>query len=661
MPLDQLSLKIQTQLLRATFLKNMLTLKMEIPEIYDFYKNYQALKIPLGIDDQGKVNLMHAGKFVYTDDPKVFSQAQVDAFFIAPPNFSFDVIKEKQQNYQHERVIHALFDKRKKQLSSDRPCQLAKNGEITFLAIIGSGLGYHIENLFKQCSIRSAFIFEPEPDCFFATLHCIDIAEIIQHCRLLGGELSIKVGGGEVDYVNDVNAFFKKRGYFNVVNMYLYRHYCSDKTNDAFKMINELAYRFRSGWGFCEDEVIGISHTLTNISANKAPVLLNKSNKSNKINKKIPVFIIGNGPSLDYCLQYIKENQNNAIIISSGTSLKPLLNYGIVPDFHVEQERPASIYQWVKKIGHEETLKSIDLICLNTVYPKILSLFKKAHIALKAGDAGTSFIHDYISNKYKELFFCNPTVTNASTAIAITMGFKNLYLFGLDYGFKSEDEHHAQGSIYFDDMHDFKMQGDFQVPGSFSKSVFSTRIFDQSRGVLEMLLDKNRDVKCINSSDGAAIQFTHALRTDDFKTLLPIKHKKKMVQLLLKNNFDNSYYLSRDLNADFESLMDDFQCYIAKIISYTERVTDRATLMNAFSLQYEFIQDIGSNNTKKIFHRFLSGSLNYLQSSVVSNVYHYQDKSQQAHFIVFSLNKMNSHLTWLVNDLAENFNKPAKV
>ncbi|AGH82010.1 hypothetical protein PCNPT3_10360 [Psychromonas sp. CNPT3] len=657
MPADPLIVKIQSQLLRATFIKNMLTLKMEMPDLYNFYKNYQPSKMQLGIDEQDQVNLMSAGKFVYNGDPKLFSQAQVDAFFIAPPNFSFDVLKQEKQNYQHEKVIHEIFEKRREELCSDRPSQLKKQGEITFLAIIGSGLGYHIESLFSQSAIRSAFIFEPEPDCFFATLHCLDLAEIIHHCRENGGELIIKVGGGEMEYVNEVNAFFKKRGYFNVVNMYLYRHYCSDKTNDAFKTINDLAYRFRSGWGFCEDEVIGISHTLTNISEDQAPILLNKGKKNKQ---KMPVFIIGNGPSLDHCLAYIKENQNNAIIISSGTSLKPLLNYGIIPDLHVEQERPASIYQWVKKIGHAQTLKKIDLICLNTVYPKILDLFKKTHIALKAGDAGTSFIHDYISTKYKELFFCNPTVTNASTAVAVAMGFKKLYLFGLDYGFKSEDEHHAQGSIYFEDMSDFKMQGEFKVPGSFSDSVFSTRIFDRSRGVLEMLLDKNRDVKCINSSDGAAIMFTKAIRVENFKKLSPIKYKAKVVQSLLTKNFDNSYHLSRDLSVDFRRLLVDFHKYMTQIIAYTDLVSDRETMLNAFSLQYEFIQNIENDRTKKLFHRFMSGSLNYLQSSVASNVYRYQDTSQQALFIRFSLNKMNEHLTWLVNDLAENFNQPAK-
>lgn len=654
--IDPLMVKIQTQLLRATFLKNMAVLKEQMPAIYNYYQNYSASKIQLALDDNGQVNLVSNGEFVYQGDAKESSKIQVKEFLKAPPCFNFDVNISTTHYYEHEKVIHEIFDKRRSELGANSCHQLQKNGEINFIAIMGSGLGYHLENLFNDFSIRSAFIFEPEPDCFFATLHCVDIGEMLKHCISLGGELTFKIGGTKEEYVNEINSRFKKVGYFNVSKMYLYRHYLSDKTTDAFKMINEMAYRYRSGWGFCEDEVIGISHTLTNISKNKAPILLVDAKKKNR---DLPVFIIGNGPSLDESLAYLKANQDNAIIISSGTSLKPLLNNGIIPDFHVEQERPASIYQWVKKIGYEETLKQIDLICLNTVYPKILALFKKAHIVLKSGDAGTTFIHDSISDKYEELFFCNPTVTNASTAVAVAMGFKNLTLFGLDYGFKSEQDHHAQGSIY-DDIKNYKLCGDFQVEGNFSNNVFTTRIFDSSRGVLEMLLEKNQDVKCTNCSDGAKIALTQGVRVKHLPELKKIKNKATVVSCILDDSFDNRYYQQIDIMSDFHTLQPSFAEYTKQLISFTENVKSRLELVNAFSQQYQFVYDIKKDSTKKLFHRFMNGSLNYLQSTIVSNVYRYSERVQQEAYIQYCLKTMNQHLNWLVNDLGENYNKPAK-
>ncbi|WP_413701355.1 hypothetical protein ACLKMH_06680 [Psychromonas sp. KJ10-10] len=82
------------------------------------------------------------------------------------------------------------------------------------------------------------------------------------------------------------------------------------------------------------------------------------------------------------------------------------------------------------------------------------------------------------------------------------MGFKEIYLFGLDYGFKSEEDHHAKGSVY-QEMEGFKMTGDFKVPANFEGEVYTRRVFDSSRGVLEMLLEQNPTIKCFNASDGA--------------------------------------------------------------------------------------------------------------------------------------------------------------
>ena len=430
----------------------------------------------------------------------------------------------------------------------------------------------------------------------------------------------------------------------------------SNKTTDAFKLISELEYRYKSGWGFCEDEIIGISHTLANISDNKAAILLEKAKK---YKKEQPVFIIGNGPSLDNDLAYIKANQENVIIISSGTSLKPLLNYGITPDIHVEQERPKSIYQWVKKIGYEELLKEIPLLCLNTVYPGILNLFKQPYVMLKAGDAGTSFIHDFVSDKYLELFFCNPTVTNASTSGAVAMGFKEMYLFGLDYGFKSEKEHHAKGSIY-QDIENFTMTGDFKVPANFGGELFTRRVFDSSRGVLEMLLEQNPTVKCFNASDGAAIKLTTPMRSQNFPKFKSIKNKKKIVESYLQSCFDDSYSFEHDIYNEFSSALPYFSSYVSFLIETLNSVKTKNELTNAFSIQFKFVMQFESDRNKMLFHRFFIGTLNFLQASIMNNVFRYKDEQEQKDFIQYCISEIKEHLLFLLSDVSEHYNKPAR-
>jgi hypothetical protein len=43
---------------------------------------------------------------------------------------------------------------------------------------------------------------------------------------------------------------------------------------------------------------------------------------------------------------------------------------------------------------------------------------------------------------------CSPTCTNAAMALAFAFGFRNLYLFGTDYGYQDKSQHHSRFSVY---------------------------------------------------------------------------------------------------------------------------------------------------------------------------------------------------------------------
>ena len=657
---NNLLLDIQQKVLSATFSHNMSILKKEMPDIYKFYENYVPKNINLIFDENGHVNLIESGKLVYQGNPLLESNNQVDEFIKDPVHTRYGVTQGGEFISEHERVLEAIAKRREYDIGKAHQYKLAEHNQIDFIAIMGSGLGYHLESLFENFSIRSALIYEPEPDCFYATLHTIDINKLIESCRLHGGELTFKIGGNSNGFINEMSLMLTSIGHFNSSKIHLYRHYLSEKTDSAFKMVHELAYRFVEGWGFSEDEVVGVTHTLSNYSDNKHPTILGTAKE--KIRQQ-PVFIIGNGPSLDFSFEYIRENQSNAIIISCGTALKPLLDNGIIPDIHVEQERPVLMHDWVKKVGYQEQLKKMDLICLNTVYPGILESFKKAHIMLKPKDFGATFIKEYISNKYAEIMYCNPTVTNAATSVMVAMGFKKLYLFGIDYGFKSETHHHSKDSLHYKDnegLAEIKTTADFKVKGNFGGEVFTSQAFDRSRMSLELLLQSNADVLCVNTSDGAKVALSTSCRIDGLPIFKALKNKHQFIQGFLNESFDNKNYRKIDFSKEFLSLLPQFSNYIKTLISASHRVKTRIELANAFSKQYKFVHDLQDKRGKLIFKCFIGGSLNYLQTYIMSNVYYYADVDKQERYIEFCIKTMNGHLEWLLDDLFEYYNKAAR-
>lgn len=655
-------LDIQTKILRATFVNNMAVLKKYMPDVFKFYKDYIPTRVKLIFDDNGHLNLVSNGNLIYQDDPKQSSDQQVAEFLKKPRHLTYHVNRDGNSTYEHERVLETIVERRIKDVGLNNTAPFSEGEQIDFIAFMGTGLGYHLQNLFSQHAIRYAFIYEPDPDCFYCTLHSVDIGEMIKSCFARGGQLTLQIGGNSNGFVNEIAKIFKRKGYFNASRLFLYRHYLSDDTNDAFQMVHDLAHRYVSGWGFCEDEIIGISHTLSNISTYQFPSLLASAKE---LKRAQPVFIIGNGPSLDASIDYLKEHAHEAIVFSCGTALKPLLTNGIIPDIHVEMERPAILLDLVLKMGHTEQFKKIDLICLNTVYPEVLKLFKKAHLMLKPVDAGSTFIREFISNKFSEVMYCNPTVSNAATSVAVEMGFENLVLFGVDYGFKDDAHHHSKESIYYKDNEDLnftlpKMEGVLKVPGNFCDEVSTTQIFDGSRMMLEMLLQANPNVNCVNTSDGAKIQLSTPCQIVDLPRFEAINDKIAVTDNILNECFGSREYVNRDLNHEFEVLLPKFRTYIKKLQTFMQGVTTRLELAEAFSKQYAFINNSEHNRSKILFQRFVNGSLNYMQSNIMSNVYLYTEQQQQEQYIQFCLQTLHAHFDWLFIELSENYNKPAK-
>jgi len=653
-------LDIQTKVLRATFVNNMAVLKKYMPDVFKFYENYSPTRVKLTFDKNGNLNLVSNGNLIYQDDPKLSSEQQVTEFLKKPRCLSYHVSQDGTGFYEHEKVLQTIVERRKNDVGESTQRIFPKDEQIDFIAFMGTGLGYHLQSLFASNTIRYAFVYEPDPDCFYCTLHSIDIGDMIKACFSRGGQLTLQIGGNSNGFVNEIARIFKRKGYFNVSKMFLYRHYLSDETNEAFQMVHDLAYRYVSGWGFCEDEITGLSHTLTNISTNNYPCLLETA-KSRK--RELPVFLVGNGPSLDFSFEYLKAHQDNAIILSCGTALKPLLDFGIIPDIHIEMERPAELFGWIDKVGHKDKLKQMELICINTVYPEILKLFKRAHLVLKPVDAGSTFIQEYISDKYSEVFYCNPTVSNAAAASAVAMGFKNLYLFGVDYGFKSEEHHHSKGSLYYRDNEGLDLGNNsvaLSVPGNFEEKVLTTQVFDSSRMMMEMLLQANPDVNCVNTSDGALIQLSTPCQISDLVDFPIIAKKKEVIEQLLKESFDNAEYKACDHMAEFATLLPKLKAITKKIISLSSEVKTRLELIDAFTAQYELVNNFEHNRIHKMYHVIMHGTLNYLQSNIMSNTYLYADREQQEQFIQFALSTMNEHLLSLFEELKENYNKPAK-
>ena len=662
--LSEIELDIQTKLLRATFLKNMAFFQKFLPEIHQLYKSYEPNKVKLTFDSNGEVNIVTDGNLMYSNSPKAESIKQVDAFFKKPQQFAASISRKGTLTYEHERQLKRFYDERVDKVGTKHSASLkATLEQLDFISMIGIGLGHHIQELVYRTKIKHLFIWEPDKGVFFCAMHTLDFQAIHSHCLEQSGDLTIQIGGNDNQFVNKINQLLRSNGAFNMSRLFMYRHYHSEKTDNGFKTLTLLCHRLLSGFGFFEDEIMSISHTLT-AAKHKFPLLKAPTLFSNHLSE-VPIFIIGNGPSLDQHLDFIKNNQKNAVIFSCGTALKAVLDAGIIPDFHIEMERQAATYEWIDQVGHKEKLKTITIIALNTVYSKIYSLFKNAYIVGKPKDGGMDFLYEFIDkNDYPGAYACNPTVSNAATAFAVRLGFTKLNLFGVDYGFKDETKHHASGSLHNKkDYHGYKKRvaSAFSVKGNFCERVLTTQTLDMSRANLELLLEVSPFVKCFNFSDGALIQLTEPTRVEDIKPFPQIDNKEIGLTTLLSDAFSSDIYGNKDFTKLFEEKLIFFKQIIGQLCqSCKGEVKNRNELSLLFSEQYKFVHQFKDKRDYEVYFRFINGTLNYFQTEIMSNTFYFDDEKAQRVYINWSLNLFEQHLNWLLNELIDYYNKPSK-
>ncbi|MDU0355698.1 6-hydroxymethylpterin diphosphokinase MptE-like protein [Paraglaciecola aquimarina] len=364
----------------------------------------------------------------------------------------------------------------------------------------------------------------------------------------------------------------------------------------------------------------GICHT-REVIRRGAPILRKSpAQELTADDKDVPIFIVGNGPSLDMSIPYIKENMSQAIVISCGTALMPLSKAGITPDFHAEIEQNRSTFDWCSRIGDTNYLKNISLLSCNGIHPDTCHLFKNVLIAFKDGESSTvSALNLLGEQNFEVLKHAFPTVSNLVCNLVSRIEFNNIYLIGVDLGFADVNHHHSKDSGYYDDsgqqLYDYaeKNNTSLIVAGNFRPTVNTKHEFKVSRQVIEQVTnEKNRSQVMYNCSDGAKIKGTIPLRLENILLTNTVSSKKVTIQKIQNSvfqpvvgkidfpqMFDNQYSIDvlRDEFKELQNTVDSTKATAADIQKLLS--TQKNILFNSY------------RSGKSLLFYLLYGTVNY--------------------------------------------------
>ncbi|GHG69240.1 hypothetical protein GCM10010919_19030 [Alishewanella longhuensis] len=402
---------------------------------------------------------------------------------------------------------------------------LSEKDKLGNLVFVGLCSGVHLEVINKFFNVENIFIFESNLDFFYASFYFIDWSEIFESAEVLNKKIYLNVGGSGFEYFDDIMNQYYINGEHTLSETYFIPTLHTPSATEAFRKLSDNM-KVITAMGENFDHVrYGLSHTLNSIAKNHG--FLKKSRHSEQIKaiQNTPVFIVGSGPSLDSSYEYIKLHRDHVILISCGTALKSLYKLGITPDIHAEIEQNRATYCWINQVNDPEWLKSISLLSVNGIHPETADLFKNVLLAFKYGEASTAFfVNELVKCSIEPalLKYSYPTVSNLAVDFCGEIGFKNIYLFGVDLGYKDINNHHSKYSAYYkDDGQGIlnatkKFDGKIIAKANFDGFVYTKHEFSFSKDVLELRFSKlPKVVSVYNCSDGVYLNGSIPLRPEN--------------------------------------------------------------------------------------------------------------------------------------------------
>lgn len=617
---------------------NLLFFKTHIQSLYNIIVNTDISDISLTISQNtGDINILQNNIPVFPQKSSEYLGYKIESF-VKDPNAFYKIAALHKSNPRVSPVADSYIEKVEKNIPQKSDRERAYHTHLDSLPVLlmfGIGTGQQIEHIINNYDLKTLIIIDQDFKMFKASMYLTDWKMIVSYFSRDGYTLEFKTGPNPKPLALDILGwlFRSKLQYSNFINYFITHE--QPYIQEVFDQLKNNYRLLFNGWGFYDDEMVSLEHTIANINDNRKIYL-----GDNPVPKNSNVFIIGSGPSVDNDIKYIKKHRDNAVIVSCGTSLRILEANRIKPDYHFESERPKFQYDNLADNVSKEFMKQIDFIGVNVVCPKLLSLFKSAKIFFRENDCGASLTNESIP----KLLHCNPTVVNAALSFTSNIGFENIYLFGTDMGFKDESSHHSKYSSYYDKKSNIskiklhktldnkRYKGNFTNEEIFLSNEVLIWCKQRAENCIIDYKSRQKNINYYNCSDGIIIEGAKPVRSKDIK--IDKKLPKQTIIEAVEKNFNNKNFLE-EINSSYK----DEKVFANKVINEIKEsiilnhITSYSQFFSLMDKITSLIIQNRNNNKSSILNSLLSGTINSLFSTIYTHALLAKKKEESFKFI----------------------------
>lgn len=374
-----------------------------------------------------------------------------------------------------------------------------------YMLVLGLGLGLFLDELIEKVGAVNVIVVEPIHELLYNSLHAIDLAAVLERCERRGVTLHFVVDADPVTILGSLDKIITRYGTVYLDGALIYRHYPSWALNQVYTRFSETLHQYFITRGFYEDEIKMMNNASDNFIRNDVWMI----DGIPRPPRKEAAFIVGAGPSLDMAVETIKKWRGRAVVFSCGTTFEALLRHGIKPDFQVELENVPAVIDQMEHILNRfpeqfpnRHFDGVRLIASVTVPPRVLEYFDENFVFFRDSVSSTHALQKH----FRKCSAVGPSVSNTAVVMAAVLGFKEMYLFGLDCGFKDPERHHTEDTIYYT-TEKYKrgaVESYLTCVGNLGGVVHTDVLYEWTRDIISDVL-RIFHVNAFNCGDGALI------------------------------------------------------------------------------------------------------------------------------------------------------------
>ncbi len=479
--------------------------------------------------DAEPVDIACDGRHMYGGDAPAFARAQIASYMEKPLRLFMNRLDN---TGLVSPICIDLVSALSEQLVGDELSTYPSESPC-FLVVFGLGLGHHIEELARRCEARWLILVEPLAGFFEHSLRVVDWPKLVALFEQRGGGVHVVT---EIDPGAIAASVVRAMGAHGIAfadGSWIFTHYPLWAFTEARKRLHEAIEFAFINRGFFEDELRMMENAVANFAGRSFRLLEGRP----RLERPELAAIVGAGPSLDEALETLHRIRDRVLLFSCGTSLRPLLRNGLVPDFHCELENVPEVFDVVGETAQYGDLRRVTLVASATIDPRVPPLFGDSILFFRDAVSSTQIL----GSGYRILPGCAPTCVNLGLATALYMGFTRLALFGTDCGVRLGGKVHADGTIYRDigmwQDKDRAREHPIELEGNFGGVVRTDWVYDACRLMLTGSIRAHR-VNVVNCSDGALIPGARPCVPESFAVSGPPVDRREFV-LALKRDLKN--------------------------------------------------------------------------------------------------------------------------